>query len=94
MAKTGKANTEGNTAPVVARSLAIAEQGVKTGEDFASLMSALMSDVIEGRMAPNVANAACNAGGKLLRVIELEYKYGSAQPDPSASPKPRLRLAS
>jgi hypothetical protein len=59
------------------RSLAIAERGVKTGGDFASLMSALMSDIIEGRVTPNIGNATCNAGGKLLKVVEMQYKYGT-----------------
>ena len=36
-----------------------------------------MSDVIEGRVTPSVGNAACNAGGKLLKVVELQYKYGT-----------------
>jgi len=40
-------------------------------------MSALMSDLIEGRVTPNVGNATCNAGGKLLKVVEMEYKYGT-----------------
>jgi hypothetical protein len=40
-------------------------------------MSALMCDVIEGRVPPDIANAACNAGGKLLKVVEMQYKYGS-----------------
>lgn len=60
------------------RSLAIASRGVRTGHDFAALMSALMSDIIEGRVAPNTGNATCNAGGKLLKVVEMQYKYGTA----------------
>jgi hypothetical protein len=40
-------------------------------------MSALMSDLIEGRVTPSVGNATCNAGGKLLKVVELQYKYGT-----------------
>ena len=58
------------------RSLAISERGVKTGGDFASLMSALMSDIIGGRVTPQVGNAACNAGGKLLKIVEMQYQYG------------------
>ncbi len=50
---------------------------MRTGEDFANLMSALMSDVIDGTLTPMVANAAVNAGGKLLKVVEMQYKYGS-----------------
>lgn len=41
------------------------------------MMSALMSDVIEGAVTPQVANATVNAGGKLLKVVELQLKYGS-----------------
>lgn len=40
-------------------------------------MCGLMSDVISGNMTPAVANAAVNAGGKLLKVVELENKYGT-----------------
>lgn len=62
------------------RSLAVAQKGIKTGKDFASMMSALMSDLIEGRVTPSVGNATCNAGGKLLKVVELQYKYGTQGP--------------
>lgn len=40
-------------------------------------MSALMSDIIAGRVTPAVGNAACNAGGKLLKVVEMQYKFGT-----------------
>jgi hypothetical protein len=59
------------------RSLAIAGKGIKTGADFANLMGALMSDLIDGRVTPNVGNATCNAGGKLLKVVEMQFKYGT-----------------
>lgn len=67
------------------RSLAVAKKGVRTSHDFANLMSSLMSDLIEGAVAPNVGNATCNAGGKLLKVVELQYKYGTSGKD--GSPK-------
>lgn len=54
----------------------IAAKGVTTGSDFAQMMSALMSDLIEGNISPIVANATVNAGGKLLKVVELQLKYG------------------
>jgi hypothetical protein len=41
------------------------------------MMSALMSDVIEERITASVCNAACNAGGKLLKVVEMSLKYGT-----------------
>ena len=59
------------------RSLAISEQGIKTGSQFANLMSAMMGDIISGRVTPAVGNAACNAGGKLLKVVEMQYKFGT-----------------
>lgn len=59
------------------RSLAASERGVRTGGDFAQLMSALMSDIIAGRVTPAVGNAACNAGGKLLKIVEMQYKFGT-----------------
>lgn len=60
------------------RSLSIAESGISTGNDFARCMSALMSDIIASRVTPQVGNAVCNAGGKLLKVVELQMRYGSA----------------
>lgn len=41
-------------------------------------MSALLTDTIAGRIEPQVANAVCNISGKLLKVVELQYKYGRA----------------
>ncbi len=52
-------------------------------------MSALMSDVIEGRISSEVANAACNAGGKLLKIVEMQYRY-SARSGPETRPALRL----
>ncbi len=43
------------------------------------MMSALMSDLIEGNVTPQVGNATVNAGGKLLKVVELQLKYGSPE---------------
>jgi len=50
---------------------------LQTSKDFANFMSALMSDLVEGKISPNVGNATCNAGGKLLKIVEMEYKYGT-----------------
>lgn len=62
--------------PEKAKSIAIASAGVKTAGDFANLMSALMSDLIEGKLTPAVGNAACNAAGKLLKIVEMNQRYG------------------
>jgi hypothetical protein len=58
-----------------ARTLKYGRKGVHTSHDFAGFMSALMSDVIDGKVSPQVGNAACNAGGKLLKAVEMQYKY-------------------
>ena len=59
------------------RSLAIAAKGIKTAQDFAMMMSALMSDLIEGKITPNTSNATCNAGGKLLKIVDMQQRYGT-----------------
>ena len=69
----------GPSAKTEPRSLAITEAGIKTGNDFARCMSALMSDIIACRVTPQVGNAVCNAGGKMLKVVELQMRYGSAK---------------
>jgi hypothetical protein len=40
-------------------------------------MSALMSDLISGRITPSVANAVVNAGGKLLKITEMQIRFGT-----------------
>lgn len=74
---TGKESLEATPASSEPTSRALAEAGIATGTQFANVMSALMSDVLGGRVSPGVANAACNAGGKLLKVVEMQYKYGT-----------------
>ena len=72
-----KGDAQSHSSGTAARSGPIAAAGVQTGEDFANLMSALMSDLIDGSITPIVANATVNAGGKLLKVVEMQYRYGS-----------------
>lgn len=73
-AQAGAQSRERNEIP---RSLQIADGGINTSLDFRNFMSAIMSDVISGRLTPNMTNAACNAGGKLLKMVELEQKYAT-----------------
>jgi hypothetical protein len=65
-----------NPTAASARTRAVAARGVKTSSDFKAFMSGLMSDLVENKLTPQVGNAACNAGGKLLKVVEMEHKYG------------------
>lgn len=51
-------------------------------------MSHLMSDVLSGNLPPSVCNAAVNAGGKLLKVVEMQNRYGQ----PSAGGSKELSL--
>ena len=67
---------EGTQKPNKSRCSEIAESGIRTGADFALLMSSLMSDIIEGAITPQESNAIVNAGGKLLKITELQLKYG------------------
>jgi hypothetical protein len=39
-------------------------------------MGLMMSDAGEGRLTTSEVNAMCNAGGKMIRMVELNYKYG------------------
>lgn len=63
--------------PKGARCLVVGGDGIRNSRDFANYMSALMSDLAEGRITPGVGNAICNAGGKLLKVKEMELRYGT-----------------
>ena len=94
MVETRKHDTKGDTEAITQpHSLDISKAGIQTGSDFAALMSSLMSDVIEGSISPQVANAVCNAGGKLLKVVEMQYKYANKPTIDSPRTPPILILA-
>lgn len=69
--------------------LAISERGIRTAQDFAQFMSAMMGDVIAGRLSTAKAAATARGGSALLKVIEMQYKYGSETDQPG---KRTLRL--
>ncbi len=54
----------------------LADKGIQTGADFSRVMAALLADTVSGRIEPNRANAACNVAGKLIRMVEMQHKYG------------------
>jgi hypothetical protein len=56
----------------IPKSEEIARRGIKTSHDLANQMSALMSDVLEGRVTPRIAKARCKAAEQLMR----EYESG------------------
>jgi len=57
--------------------LVISERGIKTDRDFAQFMSAVMGDVIAGRLSTTKATTATRAGAAMLKVIEMRHRYGS-----------------
>lgn len=66
-------NNESGNSP---RSVTIARKGIYTAQDFCNVMSALMVDLLEGRVTPQVGQATANTSGKLLKACELQHKYG------------------
>lgn len=52
-------------------------------------MSAMMGDVIAGRLAHSKAATATRSGVAMLKVIEMQYRYGSETDQPG---KRTLRL--
>lgn len=77
MAKRKKELAGGEKSPTAAK---LADAGIATGADFSRVMAALLADVVGGRIEPNRANAACNVAGKLIRMVEMQHKYGKQVP--------------
>lgn len=67
--------------PATPRCIAVAERGIRTGADMAEFMSLAMGDIVSNRLTPSKGNAAINAAGKLLKVVELRFKYGKPMGD-------------
>lgn len=71
--KNGKAHIEkaaSRSAPL------IASGDITNAQQFAKVMSAIVSDALTGAIKPAEGNLACNAAGKLLKVTEMQLKYG------------------
>lgn len=63
------------------KSLAVINHGVTNSLQARDLMLAIASDLITGALAANVGSGVCNAIGKLLKIVEMEFKYGPKGPD-------------
>jgi hypothetical protein len=63
------------------RSLAIARGGLKSGFDTINMLTATITDVLEEQITTNQANVVVNAIGKVLKVVELQQKYGKPKGD-------------
>jgi hypothetical protein len=77
MAKRKKNATGNQNQPTAAK---LADSGIATGAEFSRVMAALLADTIAGRIQPAQANASCNVAGKLIRMVELQHKYGKPVP--------------
>ena len=86
---THQADSQAAPEPPVPNCLGISERGIRTAQDFAQFMSAMMGDVISGRLTHNKAATATRSGVALLKVIEMQYRYGSETEQPG---KRTLRL--
>jgi hypothetical protein len=63
------------------RSLTIAKAGLRTGFDTINMLTATITDVLEEEITTNQANVVVNAIGKVLKVVELQQKYGKPKAD-------------
>jgi hypothetical protein len=57
-------------------SVAIAAGGINTSRQLCNLLSALMTDILLGKVTPQAGNATANSCGKLLKTVELQHRYG------------------
>lgn len=87
--KTNDENLESSAGLQSPNCLAISERGIRTAQEFAQFMSAVMGDVVAGRLSNGKAAASTRAGMALLKVIEMQYRYGSETEQPG---KRTLRL--
>ncbi len=59
----------------LAKSQIIAARGVNTTHDIANLMRSLISDLGTDSVAPQKANAICNAAKTMLKTAEVQFKW-------------------
>ena len=72
-------NSEGVNEIDRPRCVEVFEAEISNSSQFCRAMSLLMSDLAAHRITPQISNAICNAGGKLLKVKEMEQRFGVPQ---------------
>ena len=68
------------------RSVILAQNEIRTTRDYGKLMAALITDVIQEKISPTILFAAVSAGRQMVRVAELNLKYGNPKsqvPEPN-----------
>lgn len=78
--------------PPVSDRRSLAKAGsIRTAQDLAELMTALMYDVLAGTVTPGEASAVINAGRQTLRLVELSLRYEVSGATPLMSIAERAR---
>lgn len=63
--------------PAPAKCAVIAEAGIRNSQQTIAYLSALIADASSGRVTTGLVHGTCNAIGKMLRVVEMEVRYGT-----------------
>lgn len=75
---------EGTSIVIQAPNIAAAiNRGARTANDFAGFMETVMLNVASGDMSPAVGEAIANVGGRMLKAVELNFRYGNRAHAPS-----------
>lgn len=59
--------------------LAGSDRPLESASEYARLLELTLRDLLTGQMTPQAANAAGNLTGKVIRLAELQYRYGTQQ---------------
>jgi hypothetical protein len=62
----------------VAHSMTLAQGGIETDQKLFRLIEAVIADLGADKITTQKASALSNAVGKVLKLVELKYRYGKA----------------
>lgn len=79
MASAGQSTSQGNQKDVARDALTKQVRSIRTAEDFARFMAALMAALVEGSIEAATANAICKTAATMLKAIEMQFKFGTAK---------------
>ena len=57
----------------------VVTKGIRTSRDLVEALTCVFAEVVTGEMSPEVANTLCKSADRLIRVVELEQRYGRAE---------------
>lgn len=67
------------TAKKQASCVSIAKRGLNTSNEYATLMAALLADLGEGTITPEVGAVMVKVGNSMLKVVEMQHRYGAVK---------------